>query len=85
MAFLPLGNKAQLQNDKVFLLEHYKLSPKEVMELPSSERHRLVKIKEEFNRMASKKTSGDTVSAVVPTGLAPQPQRTVGLNYREGR
>jgi hypothetical protein len=69
----------------VFLLEHYKLPPSEVRQLPSSLRHRLVKIKEEFNRMASRQSGGDTS---IQTGLthvpteSSQPQQTIGLNYK---
>jgi hypothetical protein len=60
------------------------------MGLPSSERRRYVKIKEEFNRLASSKSNADTVSMPMPYGTPrppqapPSPQQTVGLNYREG-
>lgn len=49
-AFLPLGNKAALEHDILFLLEHYKQPYDVTMSMPSSRRHRIIKAKVEINR-----------------------------------
>jgi len=55
----------------VFLLEAYKLAPSESMSMPSSRRHRLVKIREEIVRSRGK--GGRATSA---------PRHVTGLNSR---
>jgi len=62
-----------VEYEMIFLLEAYKLAPSETMGLPSSRRHRLVKIREEIVR--SRGRGG---------GSAATPRNVTGLNSRGG-
>jgi len=45
-----LGSRANVEHDVVFLFEAYNQPYMDVMQMPSSRRHRLVKIREEIVR-----------------------------------
>jgi len=45
-----LGSRANLEHDVVFLMEAYNQPYGDVMQMPSSRRHRVVKIREEIVR-----------------------------------
>lgn len=72
--FLPLGSRANLEHDIVFLLEAYNQPYGDVMSMPSSRRHRLVKIREEIVR--TRKTGGNK-GLSYSTGLSPASQQPI--------
>jgi len=85
--FFPLGSRILLEQDLLFLAEAYRWSPRDVMSMPSSQRHRFVKMKEEISRQQVAESKGQTTPDSVPvTGLdskrSSAQQRTVGLSYK---
>lgn len=58
-SFHPLGNKSYLEYDIMFMIDTYKHPYKDIMEMPSSRRNRMIKTKEDANlkSAASKKNS----------------------------
>ena len=72
-AFLPLGSRANLEHDIVFLLEAYNQPYGDVMAMPSSRRHRLVQIRKEIVQSRGKNKGAQ--SRAYSTGLS-QSSRT---------
>jgi len=71
--FLPLGSRAVLENDTLFLAEAYKWDPPTVKQMSCSERHRYVKMKEAIAREARAQANNQTTNAMPapapPTGI----------------
>ena len=65
-SFWPVGLKANLEYDFLFLLEAYKLSHTEVMKMPCSRRHKAVKFREEIVRQQN---TGGGGGSSVPGGV----------------
>jgi len=69
-----LGSRANLEHDVVFLFEAYNQPYMDVMQMPSSRRHRLVKIREEIVRSRNR---GPQAPPAYHTGTsAPQAVQT---------
>jgi hypothetical protein len=73
--FLPLGSRVSLEHDILFLMEAYQQPYESIMAMPSSRRHRLVKMKEEITRQQRAGEKGGQVisGGGAPNGLAPAP------------
>ena len=57
------------EHETLFLAEAYGWSREEIMAMPSSERHRYMKWKEEITRQQNAKNKGSTVMSSLPTGI----------------
>lgn len=76
MAFLPCGSRARLESDIVCLMEAYKLPYTDIMSMPCSRRHRLIKMREMI--IEAQKNGGDATMAAPTsfrTGLDNQARR----------
>ena len=86
-AFHPLGSRAQLEFDILCLAEAYKWDPITVTQMPSSQRHRYVKMKEQIVQERNAKASNQTTTPqpTLKTGISPAPaaERSFGINYSE--
>jgi len=82
-AFLPLGSKIVLENEAFFLAHAFQWSYEEVKRMPSSARHRFVKMQEESVRQNQPGNSSGTMPAPSsPTGLAPKAgSKAVPISY----
>lgn len=87
-AFLPLGNKARLENEIIFLAEAYKWDPLTIKKMTCSERHRYVKMKEAIAHEEKARRNNQTTNAMPapapPTGIDRRVEvPSVGINYSE--
>ena len=53
-AFQPVGNKSWLEHDMVLLMESYNMPYNDIMSMPTSRRHRLVKTREDIIKQRNK-------------------------------
>lgn len=87
-AFLPLGNRARMENEILFLAQYYQWDPLTVKRMFCSERHRYVKAKkailEEEAARANNQTTNAMPAAPPPTGIDERVDMpTFGLDYPE--
>lgn len=88
-AFLPLGNKARMEYEIIFLAEAYKWDPLTIKRMTCSERHRYVKMKEAINAEENARRNNQTTNAMPaappPTGIDRRVDiPSVGIDYSTG-
>lgn len=79
-AYLPLGSRMALEFDLQFLLEAYQQGYMDVMAMPSSRRHRIVKTREEIVRRRNAAASDGSVAT---TPHRPARRSTQGPTRRQ--
>lgn len=87
-AFAPLGSKVMLEYDILFLMEAYNQPYDSIMAMPSSRRHRIVKMRAEIVRQAKDSRSGQTTVSSGATGINPMlkgavPHQSVNIGYNK--
>lgn len=83
-AFLPCGSRARLESDIICLMEAYGLSYTDIMSMPCSRRHRLIKMREMIVD-AQKNANADSTtltSSPYRTGLSRQSQNQAAPGTR---
>ena len=87
-AFKPLGSRAQLEYDTLCLAEAYHWDPITVKLMPSSQRHRFVKMKEQIVEEQRARENNQTTmpEPTGHTGLSPgqsgsSAQEAFGIDY----
>ena len=84
-AFRPLGSRALLEYDILCLAEAYQWDPLTVMKMPSSQRHRFVKMREQIATEQHARQNNQTTvpQPTIPTGISARPaaEQAFGIDY----
>lgn len=84
MAFFPLGSRAHLERDTIYLAQAFQWDPIAVKQLSCSERHRYVKMKEAITAEERARMNNQTTmpQPSTPTGIDSRAKmQDVGLRY----
>jgi hypothetical protein len=84
-AFLPLGQRAQLDLDILVLGKVFHWAPESVLHMSCSRRRRMIRLQEEVVRQENAAAKGQTTDPqpTIPTGIASKQEGSepINLNY----